>query len=87
MELGRFDQINRLTEAGWYADEETQKFADLDRESRVVGGPTYLKSPDGVLCACSGNMERPVEGIFNVQGSKNRRAAVYASGRCIALQG
>lgn len=88
MELGRFKQIADLREKGWTTDEETAMFHAMDARDMRVGGPSYMKSPEGVLCAVSGGTERPVAGRFAlVEIAGTPRYTVYEGGRPVYAQG
>lgn len=57
MELGRDGQISDLMDNGWYIDDDCQSRQMADR---TMGGPTYMKSPDGILHEVGYGTTKPV---------------------------
>ncbi len=48
MEYGRFKQIQDLRSKGWFSDSETERLTKTRNEG-VWGGPSFLRSPDGII--------------------------------------
>ena len=56
MEAERAQQIVDLEEQGWVIDDECRVRQERDA---AIGGPTYMKSPDGVMHEVSHGEVRP----------------------------
>lgn len=52
VEQGRSRQISDLEEQGWVIDDECRVRQEADEA--VFGGPTYMKSPEGVMHRVAG---------------------------------
>lgn len=90
VEFGRLAQVDRLVAQGWYTDDETERFDQMEIRDEVVGAPTYLKNPnDHRLYACSGGTERLVEGRFALLiGPGGRKIYTgYSQGKATWTQG
>lgn len=86
MEYGRFDQIDRLKKAGWTEDDECQQL--YNDAPDVIGGPTYMRSPDGRIHAVTCGKETPVEGTYRIsEGDSPAKTTDYRDGRPQVVQG
>ncbi len=87
MEYGRFQQVEDLKSAGWTTDEDCHL---LQKADETCGGPTYMLSPDGKVCAVTCGTEEPLSGIYLRHAgspfSGNLRV-VYENGKKIGAQG
>lgn len=75
VEQGRHAQILALKAKGWKTDRETERFEDHVNPPGEIGGPTFMKDPDGRIYACTGGVERLVVGEIDFpEGKRTYRA-------------
>jgi len=86
VEYGRFKQVADLKAAGWTMDEDCRL---LQLGDQTIGGPTYMRSPDGKVYAVSCGTEKPLDGMFlsYVGQPLGSRSVVYRDGKEIGSQG
>jgi hypothetical protein len=86
MEYGRFQQVQDLEATGWTVDEDCRR---LQKADMSMGGPTYMRSPDGKVCAVSCGTQEPLNGIFqsHVGPPFGSRGVVYQDGKEVGRQG
>jgi hypothetical protein len=86
VEFGRFEQTKNLQAAGWTFDEDCRRLQHADE---TCGGPTYMRSPDGKVCAVTCGTETPLDGIYDhdLGPPLGKRAVIYRDGLPIGAQG
>lgn len=86
MEYGRFKQVDDLKAAGWTTNEDCRRLQEGDE---TCGGPTYMLSPDGKVCAVSCGTQNPLSGSYmrHLGPPLGNRSVIYEDGKEIGAQG
>lgn len=61
VEFARFAQTKALEENGWTQDDECRRLQWADES---VGGPTYMRDPNGLYYAVGCGKETPLDGMY-----------------------
>jgi len=86
MEYGRFKQVQDLEAAGWTVDEDCRRLQEADTS---IGGPTYMRSPDGKVCEVTCGTETPLNGMYqsDLGPPLGSRGVIYRDGKETGAQG